>query len=362
MSDDVTAFVESILAPAETPKDKPAEQATESEDTGQGTESENEAEATEAAVATTTKSEADEDVEEVTDDEEGDEEEEEEVGEESDEDDEDEEADEDQDTEEVEDDDEPDEEEVVYTTAEGDEVTLEELKRGHLRQADYTRKTQELAEQRNEVATERDQIQQHNVALAQHLNLALNVIEPELAQYANVNWQQLAAEDPYEYAEHQAKFQQAQARYAQIQEAAAVSLQQHQAQQAQAYEAKKAEEAKALMLAIPDLADPKKGRALSEKIKDYGRNTVGLSDEEAGNLMDHRLVLVMNKARLYDEMVESAGTVRKKKRSVKGPKRTVRAGTPLSKGEKQAQSRKAADNRLKKTGSTDAAVDWLLAK
>lgn len=357
MSDDVTAYVESILAPAETPKDTPKE--TESEDTGQGTESENEVDSVVENTATTTKSEDDDDVEAVTDEAEDDEEEEEEVGEESDEqDDDDEEDDEDQDTEEEEEDDEPDD--VVYTTAEGDEVTLEELKRGHLRQADYTRKTQELAEQRNEVAAEREGIQQHNVALAQHLNLALNVIEPELAQYANVNWQQLAAEDPYEYAEHQAKFQQAQARYAQIQEAAAASLQQHKAQQSAAYEAKKAEEAKALMLAIPDLADPKKGRALSEKIKEYGRSTVGLSDEEAGNLMDHRLVLVMNKARLYDEMVESAGTVRKKKRTVKGPKRTVRAGTPMSKGEKQAKSRKAADQRLKKTGSADAAVDWLL--
>ena len=51
---------------------------------------------------------------------------------------------------------------------EGEEITVEELKRGHLRQRDYTRKTQELAETRKEleaqnaaVVRERQQYHQH---------------------------------------------------------------------------------------------------------------------------------------------------------------------------------------------------------
>lgn len=355
---DTEAAVESILAPAEDPKKRAPEatsEVTESEhDSPDATETEAQADEHEAedlsdADVDTPEDDESEEGEEAEDEEEG-----EKNGEESDTDEDDAEDDEELDADEEEEDD-----EVVYTTADGDEVTLNELKRGFLREKDYTQKTQELSALRQQVAEERKGVEQHNNVLAEHLNLALNVIEPTLAQYASVDWTALQAADPYEYAEHQAKYQQAQAQYAQVAQAAAASVEQHKAAREAHMAQVKAQETEALKLALPDLADPKKGRTLAHSIREYALQEVGLSPEEAGNLVDHRLILVLNKARKYDEISKSKLTVGKKKRS-RGPKRTIKAGSPQSAGDRKNKAIQAKREAVRRSGSADAAVDWLL--
>jgi len=75
-----------------------------------------------------------------------------------------------------------------------------EIKDGYLRQADYTRKTQEVATMRNEikaretVLTELAQISEEEIKAKS----AIMGIEAELSRYQNVNWQQWMNEDPVE--------------------------------------------------------------------------------------------------------------------------------------------------------------------
>lgn len=57
----------------------------------------------------------------------------------------------------------------------GSEATLEELRQGNLRQADYTRKTQELAEERNRVEAWRVYYEQNPQAVANPQNVAPQV-------------------------------------------------------------------------------------------------------------------------------------------------------------------------------------------
>jgi hypothetical protein len=70
------------------------------------------------------------------------------------------------------------------------------LKESFLRQADYTRKTQELAEQRRTVEARHAEIAQQAELHAQTLTerVQLKTVEDQLAQYNNVDWRQYTAQ------------------------------------------------------------------------------------------------------------------------------------------------------------------------
>lgn len=86
------------------------------------------------------------------------------------------------------------EQELVYLDLDGKEVGLDEVRKwrdGHLMQADYTRKTTELAEERKALQTEREQLADLNTL---HAELQALVQEDEA-----VNWEELREDDPEEY-------------------------------------------------------------------------------------------------------------------------------------------------------------------
>ncbi|MBS0359828.1 MAG: hypothetical protein JSR98_00500 [Proteobacteria bacterium] len=72
------------------------------------------------------------------------------------------------------------------------------LKGGFLRQADYTRKTQELAAHRRALLAERAAVAHHAeaVASAGHDRIQLAALDHQLQGMANVDWQAFAAQDP----------------------------------------------------------------------------------------------------------------------------------------------------------------------
>lgn len=252
-----------------------------------------------------------------------------------------------------------DEAEIVYTTSSGEEVTLDELKRGHLRQADYTQKTQALAEERGEFESTVQVLGQERNIAAEALIMAMNIVEPQLAAGAQTDWETLRATDAYEYADKWGEYQQAQARWGKLQDAGQQATQAQAQQNAANMQGYRQQQAQALQLAIPDLADPTKGKALQTQLRDYAQAS-GLSETEASNISDHRVVVMLNKARLYDEMMSAGQTVAKKKLS-KSPKKVLKPGQPVTKSETEATSKKAKLAKVRQTGTTDAAMDWLLS-
>ena len=247
---------------------------------------------------------------------------------------------------------------VLFTTEDGEEVTLEDAQRSYLRQADYTKKTQALSELTRQTQARGEQLEANHSVLAENLTLALNVLEPQLAELAGTDWNTLAQSDAYEYAEKRALFDQAQARYNGIVNASTALVEQQKARQGQHLQAKLAQEGEALRMALPELTDPKKGVALRNSLRDYGL-AQGLSEAEAGGITDHRIVIMMNKARMFDEMSASGLTAAKKKLA-KSPKKVINAGQPLTKSEKTARKVSESRARLKSTGSIDDAVNFLL--
>jgi hypothetical protein len=90
---------------------------------------------------------------------------------------------------------------TLWTAEDGTEVTLEEAQRGYLRQADYTKKTQQLSEMVKQTHQRTEQLGSQQELLAEHLVVSMDIIEPQLASLARTDWTTLASEDPYEYAQ-----------------------------------------------------------------------------------------------------------------------------------------------------------------
>ena len=118
------------------------------------------------------------------------------------------------------------------TLEDGSTVTLGDLKKGNLRQADYTRKTQDLAETKRQFEAKDQQL----TGAAQNLVQQYEVLEQFLAQTAPQRPNaQMAQEDPF-------AFQQAQAAYYDHQERWQIT--QQQLQQARQHEEQRAEHEK----------------------------------------------------------------------------------------------------------------------
>lgn len=119
----------------------------------------------------------------------------------------------------------------------GKKELIEKLKAERLMQADYTRKTQEVAEQRKAVEAAQQQIQAQRQFEQQNLDIVADIraMEREMAQLSQVNLQQLSDQDPVQAQKLMVRLQQLQTARGQ---AAQALTQRHQAfTQAQQQEA-----------------------------------------------------------------------------------------------------------------------------
>lgn len=84
-----------------------------------------------------------------------------------------------------------------------------ELKDGYLKNGDYTRKTQEVAEMRRSAEAKIEEAAKHFQASQEFIqaNAALMNVEQQLQQYQNVNWNQWEQEDPMAANSHWRQFQ-----------------------------------------------------------------------------------------------------------------------------------------------------------
>lgn len=206
---------------------------------------------------------------------------------------------------------EPEPQEVPVYTVKIDgqeiEVPLDELLKGYSRMQDYTRKTQKLAEERNAVTAEAEQARQERERYTTVLSALQQQIQ--MAAPAEPDWDKLRAEDPIEFgirwAEHQRRQQQM----------AALQVEQQRMTEIQQYERAKLvqtvleKEQQALMEAIPEWKDPEKAKTEKQALFDFGRS-VGFTDQELNNVTDHRTVLTLRKAMMYDKLMSKRADIK----------------------------------------------------
>lgn len=184
-----------------------------------------------------------------------------------------------------------------------EELTPEELKAQRLMQKDYTRKTQEVAEERKRIA----ELKQATEAEAQRridkLENDLTVTARLIQSFdAQVDWDRLEAEDPATYLMEKRK----QAQRIQAWEHARNEAESLKAEQRKA---RRAQEAERLVQAIPDWLDAEKAKTDAQKLID-GASQYGLTAADIDNFDDHRLVLMLRDAIRLRELEAKKSTVK----------------------------------------------------
>ena len=260
-------------------------------------------------------------------------------------------------------DEEADEDPLYAVTINGaeHEVTFDELLRGYSRQSDYTRKTQELSNDRKQMESLQQQynsevatIQAERQQYMESLNQIIANSSAGLDKFSNVDWQSLKDTDPIEYVTKKEEFREAQEKVQGMQQ------EQYQAQQRHAEESKNMrshilkEEHGKLAAAIPEWSEPEKQKKMATEIRDYA-SSQGFSAEEINSLIDHRSLLVLLKASKYDAMQKA--DVKSKK--LKNKPRVIRSGTGRVKGEDSKSKRSAKMKRLRSSGHVDDAASIL---
>jgi hypothetical protein len=233
----------------------------------------------------------------------------------------------------------------VKAAGEEREVTLDELIRGYQLEADYTRKTQSLAEERKAVEAERTKIQEAAQArdlYAQRLQIIENMLSQQQPQE---NLEELKEIDPIGYAVKVAEQQQRDKQLAAIQSERARIAQQQDAERTELISKHVAAEAAKLQQAIPDFADKEKGESIRKDIRNFAKS-IGWSDEELASVYDSRAVLTLYKAMQYDRLVSNKPEVTKK---VSQAPKMLKAGASQQRNLDQEQVKKQKQ-QLKRTG------------
>ena len=225
------------------------------------------------------------------------------------------------------------------------EVTLDELQAGYSRQADYTRKSQVLAEQRKKAEEELAATQQERQRYISQLEQFTAQADSKLDELKSTDWTRLKEEDPTEYMLKRDQYRELQENKRTVEEEQKNLQYKSQQEQQAKWQEELVRQQEIMAQRLPEWNDPTKGTKLKQDIKSFALKT-GFSEQEVDSLIDARSVDVLHKAMLYDNLL--AAKISNKKAKVV-PKVT-RPGSPATKGEISSDKVKAQRARLKKTG------------
>ena len=225
------------------------------------------------------------------------------------------------------------------------EVTLDELQAGYSRQADYTRKSQVLAEQRKKAEEELAATQQERQRYISQLEQFTAQADSKLDELKSTDWTKLKEEDPTEYMLKRDQYRELQENKRTVEEEQKNLQYKSQQEQQAKWQEELVRQQEIMAQRLPEWNDPTKGAKLKQDIKSFALKT-GFSEQEVDSLIDARSVDVLHKAMLYDNLL--AAKISNKKAKVV-PKVT-RPGSPPTKGEISSDKVKAQRARLKKTG------------
>ena len=233
-------------------------------------------------------------------------------------------------------------------------VTLDELQKGYSRTQDYTRKTQQIAEVRKQVEAETQAVRAERAQYAQllgALQAQLQATEPQ------VDLDRLYNEDPIEWVRQKEILRERQEKAYAIQAEQQRLAQLSQQEQQQAMEQQLIAQKDALLAALPEWKDSKKAKAEKALVVETAK-AVGFTEDDLKQVYDHRLVLLLRKAGLYDQMMSKRQGIKPVVSNGPRPAKPGAAGRVSTTTESTR-----AKQRLAKTGRIDdaaSAIELLL--
>jgi len=245
---------------------------------------------------------------------------------------------------------EPDSTHKVKVAGQEFDVSLNELKNGYSRDADYRRKTEELSYEKKQFVSESEKQRQDYSSKLNELNQLMSVAQQQLNTEINsADLEKLYEEDPTEAAriEH---------RLRRKQEKLNSAMAQTQSEQKKQFDGYLTDQKKKLTLKMPEFSDPTKASKLASSMKSTLTN-YGFNDQEINQVYDHRIVVLVNDAMKYRSMQNSKPNLAKK---ISKPGRVFSSGVKQDKAEFNLTKRKEKLSRLKKSGNIKDATSIFL--
>jgi hypothetical protein len=233
-----------------------------------------------------------------------------------------------------------------------EEVTEDEVVKGYLRTKDYTQKTQALAEARKKFEQEElPAVQRERAELAESLTKVRTALENATPE--EPDWDKLREENPAEFAETWAIWDQHKKRMQAIREKEEAAHQRVLADQAENFRKHLESEREKLLKALPEWSKPEVAKKEREELVAYAAE-LGFGEDELKQVYDHRLILMLRDAAAHRKAQQAKPAVTKK--IVEATKKVVPPGAPKTKVSQAEAEITARRKRLAQTGSVDDAA------
>lgn len=226
---------------------------------------------------------------------------------------------------------------VLVEISDDEQVSVEDLKFGYMKNADYTQKTQTLSAEKREV----DDLKQQ---YAQSLDFLNEQANQALAPYNTLDWEGLQRNDPAAYQSKLREYQSVRSSVDQVATHRNAFIEQANNSRRANIE-KQAEESTAMLQKLI----PNWGSDTYSALREYAQNSeFGISPEEFNQVADWRFIAMLNKAKAFDD----AASVTKK--IVKKPvKSTLKPKTSAPQNETRKGRQKKSLQNLKQSGSSN---------
>lgn len=238
---------------------------------------------------------------------------------------------------------------LVKVDGEEVSVTLDDLKRDFSGQAYIQKGMKQAAEKRKEAEQAFEDLNKRREQLDA---LIQQVGQDGILKQPTPPSAEMAESDPIGYIHAQAKFNEDLGRYQTQQAQLRQQQQEMQASQQRAIQAKGQQEAAELVSKVPEFGDPEKAKKIWSDLTEYGKS-VGFSAQDIGAIGDHRQVIALRKAMLFDQMQANKGKAEAK---VAKASPMVKPGAKKPANNSAGKKRQAQMSKLEKTGNRKDAV------
>ena len=230
------------------------------------------------------------------------------------------------------------------------EVTLDELRNGYSRDADYRQKTEELSNQRKNFQSESEKQRLNYSQKLNQVNELMSMAQQELnAEKNSVDLEQMYEDDPTEAMRIEHRIRRKQEK---LDSAKAKT----QAEQKTQFDGFLQEQKRLLETKMPEFTDPVKASALKVTMKST-LNNYGFNDSEIAQVYDHRILMLVNDAMKFGNLQKAKPNLAKK---ISKPSRMFSSGIKQDKSDVRSKASRDKFSRLRKTGHIKDAQDVFL--
>ena len=228
------------------------------------------------------------------------------------------------------------------------QIPLDELLSGYQRGSSFTQKSQALADERNAFADQQTALGQERQTYASVLQQLRQQMES--AAQPNIDWDTLERQDPLQYLKLKQMERDRGEQIQAVQEEQVRMQQLLQGQQSEELEKRLSQERTMVLEKIPEWSDSDLQADEQRKLLEYGK-TLGFSDEELGQIYDHRALIALRDAWRYNKLTNG-----EKIQTAKSKIGSAKAGNKETSQRVRSRKQKAMRQKLKTTGKVDDAA------